>query len=120
MGQLDYHIRKLVDEIEEGGVVPFLGAGVNRAFRPQDAPPWSAGAPYLPDGGELAVHLAEEFEFPMPTRCQVEGCLNRDRRVAPDLAQVSTHGEVDRGTTTLYRELGKVFLQPNYAPNPVH
>ena len=67
----DNTYRDVVKAIADGRLIPFLGAGANRCGRGE----FKAGQ-NLPDGGELAEHLAAEFDYP--------GADKRDlTRVAP-------------------------------------
>jgi SIR2-like domain len=102
---LDDHYKTVVRGLRNGWVVPVLGAGANRAGRP-DGNPWAFGAPYLPDGSELAAYLAEEFD-------DYEG----DPR---DLVRISQYVAVmGGGTGPLYKTLHPVFDR-DYAITPVH
>jgi SIR2-like domain len=99
------HYRKVVRGLRNGWIVPVLGAGANRAGRPADAH-WAFGAPYLPDGAELATYLAEEFD-------EYEG----DPR---DLIRISQYVAVmGGGTGPLYQTLHPVFDR-DYAITPLH
>lgn len=78
-------------------MVPFIGAGVNRAQRPQGAT-WDPESAFLPDGGELASHLASRFEFEAP--------LDGDR---PDLLRTAQYAAVQKDPRMLYSVLSEVF-----------
>jgi len=97
------HLNTVVRAFADGDVVPFFGAGVSRYGR--GAAPWELGRS-LPDGGELAQHLAARFEYGEP-----------DVR---NLPRVSQYVHTSRGWTPLYRELRAVIANPAYAPTPVH
>jgi hypothetical protein len=103
--ELADHYSTVVRGLRNGWVVPVLGAGANRAGRPEGKD-WTFGAPYLPDGGELAAYLADEFE-------DYEG----DRR---DLVRVSQYvAVVGGGTGPLYKALHPVFDR-DYTITPLH
>jgi hypothetical protein len=87
----------------EGRLVPLLGAGVNRCGRP-DGSRWQSGR-YLPDGGELARHLAHLSAYP-------------DGQQA-DLVRVSQYFELMLGLGALYDEL-RAVLDSDYPATPVH
>jgi len=100
---LDDHYRMAIRELTAGRVIPFLGAGVNLCGRPEHAR-WQQGQ-YLPNGGELAEHLAGYFSYPSNERS--------------DLVRVSQYISTMTGTGALYEELRKVF-HANYPPTPLH
>jgi hypothetical protein len=100
--QAEDHYRRVVRGLMKGRVVPLLGAGVNRCGRP-DGVKWHKPE-YLPDGHELAVHLAEVSDFPEP---------------ATDLVRVSQYIAVMDGEGPLYTEL-RELLDANYPPTAVH
>lgn len=93
----------VVRTLTEGRVVPLLGAGVNRCGRP-DGAAWGPGR-YLPDGGELARHLAAYAAYPAPD--------------PGDLVRVSQYFAVMLGAGPLYDELRELF-DADYPPTPVH
>ena len=103
--QLDEHYATVVRGFRNGWVVPVLGAGANRAGRPAGKE-WEFGAPYLPDGRELAEFLAEEFD---------------DYDGDPlDLVRVSQYiAVVGGGTGPLYKTLHPVFDR-DYTVTPLH
>ena len=59
----EVHYGTVVRELTEGSVVPLLGAGVNLCDRPPELK-WSRGSEFLPNGQELAEHLASVFFYP--------------------------------------------------------
>src|SRR4051794_25229421 len=83
------HSRVVVRALLEGRLVPLLGAGVNRCGRPEGCD-WHDGR-HLPDGGELARHLAQLSGYP-------------DLEHA-DLVRVSQYFELMLGSGALYDEL---------------
>ena len=100
---LDAHAHIVVDGLMAGRVIPLLGAGVNLIDRPP-GDPWQAGRE-LPNGAELAVHLAQRFSY---TEEPIEG-----------LARVSQYVATMSGSGPLYEELRTVFAVPS-APSRVH
>ena len=97
------HYRMIAKRILDGAVVPFLGAGVNLCGRP-DHTPWARGQ-YLPNGAELATHLARQVEYPFDDKT--------------DLLRVSQYVDVMLSDGPLYEMLHDVF-DADYAPTPVH
>jgi hypothetical protein len=98
----DAHQKLLGRMLVERRVVTLLGAGANRCGRPQDST-WTDG--YLPDGRELARHLADCSGYPG----EDDG----------DLLRVSQYIAVKMGAGALYEWLHEVFAQPA-EPNPLH
>ena len=101
--QAEDHLKRVAKRLVAGRVVPLLGAGVNRCGRP-DGIEWHKPE-YLPDGGELADHLAEITDFP--------------ERPAHDLLRVSQYFAVMDGEGPLYQEL-RDLLDADYPPTAVH
>lgn len=98
------HFGRVLRSLENGRVVPLLGAGVNLVDRPEGIS-WRSGG-YLPSGSELTDHLADLFYYPP------SGSL--------DLLRVSQWAVVKNGGTgDLYDELRKLFVA-DYAPTRVH
>jgi hypothetical protein len=93
----------VVRALLEGRLVPLLGAGVNRCGRPEGKD-WATGQ-HLPDGAELARHLAGFSAYP-------EG---QDA----DLVRVSQYCALMLGMGALYDEL-RAVLDSDYPPTPVH
>jgi len=87
------HIRKVLDAIVKGRLVPFLGAGANMCGRPAGVG-YQPGQ-YLPSGRELAMYLSQNFDF-----------LGVD---SEDLSRVAQCIALDPGSGPLYEELRKVF-----------
>jgi hypothetical protein len=102
---LDAHYKMVVKAITDGRVVPFLGAGVNLCGRPKGLT-WSRRqSEYLPSGGELAEHLAEEFYYP------------EDK--TQDLVRISQYITVMQGSGPLYLALHDLF-DGDYPPTSLH
>jgi SIR2-like protein len=100
---LDPHYAAVVPILAEGRVVPFLGAGVNRAGRAPDTV-WREGSSDLPDGRELARWLAAKVGF------------SEDE---DDLPRVAQYTETTLGDGELYHRLHQVF-DSDPAPTRVH
>ena len=106
------HYQDVADELVEGNVIPFLGAGANLCGRPEDAH-WTVGqGEYMPNAYELAFYLAQRFRYPAADEKELD-------RVASDLARVSQYVAIQRGSRRLYTELHKIF-SPAYRPSPLH
>ncbi len=103
---LHAHTLIVADELVEGRVTPFLGAGVNRFARPPEDAQSPQGAE-LPDGQELASYLATRFHFSFP-----EG-------ETPELLRIAQWVTVMLGSLPLYRELHEIFTG-DYGPNALH
>jgi len=103
---LSEHYDAVVRRLMRGRVVPFLGAGVNRCGRPDGASWHDAG--FLPDGGELASYLAEQFRYPLDPN---------DAR--PDLLRVSQYVALMQDPFSLYEALHDV-LSLEYHPTAIH
>ena len=102
-GTFEQHCRSVVKAMARGDVVPVIGAGANLCDR-GEADPWSAGR-YLPSGSELALHLADDFDYPLADRT--------------DLVRVSEFVDLSCGEGPLYRSLREVFAA-DYPPTSLH
>jgi len=100
---LEDHYRLIGPSLLDADVVPVLGAGVNRVGRPPGTP-W-VPLQHLPDGRELARHLAKTTNFP-----------DQD---GADLVRVSQYYAVLLGLGRLYRDLRELF-DVDFPPTPVH
>lgn len=87
----------IAEALQEGAVVPFLGAGVNFGHRPP-GDKWKTESPFLPSGAELSRYLAKKSAFP----------LEEDHH-RTDLAKVSSFYEENVGRPSLRKELHKIF-----------
>jgi hypothetical protein len=102
---LEEHRVTVAKAMQEGMVIPFLGAGSNRCGRENDED-WRFGeSEYLPDGRELAGYLADYFAYP----------VSQER----DLVRVSQYATVKQGTGPLYQRLHEVF-NSDFPPSPLH
>jgi hypothetical protein len=102
---LRVHARLVAKRIEEGKVIPFLGAGANLCDRPAFTT-WQPGGAFLPSGVELARYLASEYDYP-----------GEDSR---DLVRVAQYVDlITGGEGALFEELRPLFTG-TYAPNRLH
>ena len=94
--------------LKDGLVVPFLGAGASSIGRAKGSH-WDPQRPlFLPRGGELSAHLAEESSFPSAAEV--------DRK---DLAKVSAFYEYTMSRPRLRQRL-RSLLHHEYAPGDLH
>ncbi|MGB8648224.1 MAG: CHAT domain-containing protein [Anaerolineae bacterium] len=100
---LEAHFKILVKALVDGKVIPFIGSGANLCGRPEGKA-WTRGD-YLPDGPELARHLARNFGY------------SEDQLM--DLVRVSEYVSVLSGVGPLYQELHDL-LDADYPPTPLH
>jgi hypothetical protein len=84
--------------LNEGRVIPLLGAGVNFGARPAGAEYQEKDPAFLPSGAELSRILARRCNFPLPD--------DHDRS---DLAKVTSYFAETTGRRNLRRGLHKVF-----------
>jgi SIR2-like domain len=97
------HYLAISEKLVGGRMIPFLGAGANLCDR-GDAE-WVEGSPFLPNGRELAGHLAVRGRYPIPEN--------------PDLLRVSQYVGAARGEDELYLYLREVF-DSRYEPTSLH
>jgi hypothetical protein len=90
--ELSARCADIADAMKQGRVVPFIGAGINLCGR---VPPIFELGSNLPSGGELAKHLADEFNYPSPSSL--------------DLARVAQFVLATKRNGPLYVALRKVF-----------
>ena len=101
----DNHYKLVLRAFSYGELTPFLGAGVNLSHRPPGVAWTRRQTEYLPSGGELAEHLAEDFFYP-----------GDDRR---NLLRISQYAAIASGSAPLYRSLHRVF-DGDFPPTAVH
>jgi len=95
------------DELTDGNVIPFLGAGASMAGRKEQK--WDPDNPTcLPSGWELSKLLAEKASFP-----------EDDPRDLEDLAKVSSYYLVAAGREALNKQLLRVLNRP-FVPGSLH
>jgi hypothetical protein len=96
----------IAELLREGGVVPFLGAGVNATI---DQAEWDEANPTsLPTGSVLSRLLAKDAQFP-----------SDDERDRTDLAKVSSYYVGAIARRRLRERLRRVFDRP-YQPREIH
>lgn len=83
------------DAFAKRRIIPFLGAGASRGLRPPDTA-WAEAATFLPNGGELANHLALMSEFPKDDHQR-------------DLAKVAQYFDAVIGRASLNEKLHEIF-----------
>lgn len=93
------------EQLREGEIVPFLGAGASIGPRPKDASFDGNHPKFLPTGSELAAWLASFVSFP--------------ETPASDLAKVASFYQVQAKGDRLAQRLRKVF-EANYEYNKIH
>jgi SIR2-like domain len=104
--RLRLHFDLLVHALTaEGGLVPLLGAGVNRL---KGKRAWSQSSHRYPDGGELAQHLIENL---LPMKKSLTG--------GEDLSRVSQYFTALTGRGRLYEVLNPVFKK-EHEPTELH
>jgi len=117
--ELDGHCKQVIQELTEGVVVPFLGAGVNLCGRPASRK-WTGGeSSYLPDGRELARYLAGATQFRSQTQVECKCGEKVIVETDPDLTRMAQRVINELGSVRLYRKLREVFDR-NYEPTALH
>jgi SIR2-like domain/TIR domain len=101
-GPDEYHYENLVADLEDGTVVPVLGAGV---FAGPDDTPWEQGSGRLPTAPELAGALAARFRL---------------RDAPAKLAEVSQQVVAVKGARDLNRALRELLLANECQPTETH
>jgi SIR2-like domain len=94
------------DDLSEGRIVPFLGAGASLATRPEGAVWCAAKSDFPPSSTELAAFLAGRVDLPKEER-------------SDDLAKVASCVDLVGGEDRLRRYLIDVFKR-DYRPGMVH
>jgi hypothetical protein len=112
------HFRAVIRELTEGSVVPLLGAGVNLCDRPSEVE-FQTGGKYLPNGQELARHLATKFFYPLAAEAPATDEPEGLERPSLDLLRVTQYIASTDGSAPLYRELRTLF-NTIYPPTRVH
>jgi SIR2-like protein len=100
--------RAIASLLQEGKVVPFLGAGINSCLRRSENDEWKISSPFLPRGDELSQYLADMSRFP-----------SSDRHDSCDLAKVSSYYVEALGRDPLRECLTTVFSR-NLGPSTIH
>jgi hypothetical protein len=96
------HCRIVWTGLNDGIVIPFLGAGASLVDKPPGVD-WRDG--YLPSGSELADYFAKEYPYPE------KGPL--------DLARVAQYVDLVAGDAPLFQRLHAIFAG-RYEPNQLH
>jgi hypothetical protein len=105
VNELDPPYPLIRTRLEQGRVIPFLGAGASFARRAKDAA-WEKGSPdCLPSSHDLAKHLAAATRFP--------------EEAALDLTTVAQYFDVVGGRQALEEELHEIF-DCDYPLTPLH
>ncbi len=100
---------EIVDLLESGQVVPFLGAGVNFGMRIPPGAKWDNKNPtFLPSGAELSKFLASKSNFP-----------SSDERDRSDLAKVASYFAETSARSRLRQRLHEVFDR-DFEPCGIH
>jgi hypothetical protein len=100
----DADYQAMIDAIQNGELIPFLGAGVNLCDRPEGER-WCSTSQFLPSGEELSRSLALEFGYPWPD--------------SNDLLRVSQYVALMHTLKKLYESLRSIF-DKDYAPTSLH
>jgi hypothetical protein len=100
---------EIVDLLESGQVVPFLGAGVNFGTRQPPGAKWDDKSPtFLPSGAELSRFLASKSNFP-----------SADEHDRADLAKVASYFAETSARSRLRQRLHEVFDR-DFEPCGIH
>lgn len=100
---------EIVDLLESGQVVPFLGAGVNFGTRQPPGAKWDDKSPaFLPSGAELSRFLASKSNFP-----------SADEHDRTDLAKVASYFAETSARSRLRQRLHEVFDR-DFEPCGIH
>ncbi|HJQ67516.1 MAG TPA: SIR2 family protein [Blastocatellia bacterium] len=102
--ELHLHFKTVANQILNGEVIPFLGAGVNSCGRP-DKQCYKPGR-YVPSAAELTNYLVNEFPYP--------------EEEVKDLLSVSQYIGMTVGSAPLYNSLHELFDNDEYEPTELH
>ena|GEM_PF-1325030 len=102
-------------------MVPVLGAGANLCDRDRSAGWHPHQQRYLPNGRELAEHLARLFDYPVAGGGAAETAAVEEPVLSEEdgLPRVSQYVADVRGAGSLYENLHKIF-NADYPPTQVH
>ena len=100
----DDDYKAMIEAIQGGELIPFLGAGVNLCDRPEGET-WGYTSPFLPSGAELSKALAMEFAYPWTDNT--------------DLLRVSQYVVLMHTLKKLYEKLRAIF-DKDYPPTSLH
>ena len=102
------HFKCVIEALEKGRLIPFLGAGVNLCNRPTSydwSQPWTPESGLLPSGQELANYFASKYSY-----------QGTDQG---NLLRVTQFVAFHEGPTGVDEELQKI-LDQDYPLTPVH
>jgi tetratricopeptide (TPR) repeat protein len=99
---------EIADLLQDGQVIPFLGAGVNFGMRPAGASWNEKSEGFLPNGGELSQFLARQINFPAD-----------EENDTKDLAKVASYFVEASARRRLREHLRRIFDR-EFAPCEVH
>jgi hypothetical protein len=118
--ELERQCRRIAESLLDGTVVPVLGAGANLCDRDRSTDWHPHQQEHLPNGRELAEHLARLFDYP-PTSGGRRRRSNKQQVLSNDdgLPRVSQYVADVRGAGSLYENLHKIF-NADYPPTKVH
>jgi SIR2-like domain len=92
----------IVDGLLDGTVVPFFGSAASAAYRPENAPRWDIGSPFLPSGAELATILERASRY-SAGKAEYEAALSdladAVGRVAPGVSMEDIRSALDPALT---------------------
>ena len=100
----DDDYKAMIEAIQGGELIPFLGAGVNLCDRPEGEA-WGQNSLFLPSGAELSRALAVEFAYPWSDNT--------------DLLRVSQYVVLMHTLKKLYERLRAIFDR-DYPPTSLH
>jgi hypothetical protein len=99
----------IFDRLQQGKVVPFLGAGASIVGR-ADTEEWTSTSAFPPRGAELSRMLAQKAQF---------AAVSADPGDQTDLLKVSAYYEQSSGRDALRDELHGALARP-YRPGALH
>ncbi len=99
---------EIADLLQDGKIVPFLGAGVNFGNRPAGASWSDEEAEFLPSGWELSRFLADKSSFP-----------SSDAADIGDLSKVASYFVETIARRNLCKRLHRIFVGVQ-KPCPIH
>ena len=100
----DDDYKGMIEAVQNGELIPFLGAGVNLCDRPEGES-WCLNSQFLPSGAELSRSLALQFGYPWTDNT--------------DLLRVSQYVALMHTLKKLYESLRTIF-DKDYPPTSLH
>jgi hypothetical protein len=111
MSDIDEHYKEVIQSIEDGELIFFLGAGANQCDRiPQT--PWYPASGFLPNARELAAFLADSSNIPDALRkmpCPECGRIPPLLDEQNSLSKIAEYITIKEDVPKLYNKLHKVF-----------